>query len=218
MNITRPLLISAAIVLASAGLGVWAYGQLPEHARIAVHFGVNGQANGFMDKGRGLALLPVISAGVLALLATLPLIARQKGLEASSRPYGLMMIGVTAVLFVSQAGLAARALDPGVDVLRYVFASVGVLLVVLGNVLGKVRHNFMFGIRTPWTLMNETVWDKTNRFSGRLMFVGGIVLVATSLLAASHPFMLGVLITAAAGPAIAGAIYSWAIFPKAQPH
>ena len=218
MNITRPAILSAGLVAASAALGLWAYETLPDQARIALHFGLNGQPDGFAPKGWGLALLPIISAGVLALLYVLPRMARQKGLEASAGPYGLMMIGVMAVLLVAQATVVARAMDPAVDVLRYVFVSVGVLFAVLGNILGKVRHNFIFGIRTPWTLMNETVWDKTHRFTGRLMFVGGLVLAAAAILSPNHALILGVLISAAAGPALAGAVYSWMIFPKAGAH
>ncbi|HEX7759713.1 MAG TPA: SdpI family protein [Caulobacteraceae bacterium] len=216
MNITRPAILSAALVAASAALGLWAYGHLPDGGRIALHFGLDGQPDGFAPKGRGLATLPVVSAGVLALLCALPRMARQKGLEASAGPYGLMLIGVSAVLLVAQAAVVARAIDPAVDVLRYVFVAVGVLFAVLGNILGKVRHNFIFGIRTPWTLMNETVWDKTHRFTGRLMFVGGIVLVAAAMFGPNHAWILGVLIATAAGPALAGAVYSWIIFPKAK--
>ncbi len=214
MNITRPALLSAALVAASAALGLWAYGHLPDGARIAIHFGLDGQPNGFAPKGPGLATLPVISALVLALLCALPRMVRQKGLEASAGPYGLMLIGVMAVMLVAQAAVVARTIDPAVDVLRYVFVAVGVLFALLGNILGKVRHNFIFGIRTPWTLMNETVWDKTHRFTGRLMFVGGLVLTLTGLFAPNTPMLVGVMIACACVPALAGVVYSWAIFPK----
>jgi uncharacterized membrane protein len=215
MTLTRPLLISAAIVAASAALGVWAYGQLPDHAAAAIHFNAQGQPNGFADKARAFAILPVVNAAVLALLAVLPRLRGQKGLAASQGPYGLMLMGISAVMLVSQAGLVAHALNGAVDVLRPVFVAVGALFALLGNVLGKVRHNFVFGVRTPWTLMNETVWDKTNRFTGRLMFAAGLVLVLASLVAPNSRTLVGVMIACASVPALAGVVYSWAIFPKA---
>jgi uncharacterized membrane protein len=47
----------------------------------------------------------------------------------------------------------------------------------IGNVLGKLRSNFFVGIRTPWTLSSEHVWDQTHRWAGRL-FVGAAAVLA----------------------------------------
>jgi uncharacterized membrane protein len=188
---------------------------LPDHAVVAVHFNAQGQANGFAGKARAFAILPVINAAVVALLAILPQLRGQKDLAPSQGPYGLMLMGVSAVMLVSQAGLVAHALNAAVDMLRLVFVAVGALFALLGNVLGKVRHNYIFGVRTPWTLMNETVWDKTNRFTGRLMFAAGVVLVLAALFVPGGPMLVGVMIACASVPALAGVVYSWAIFPKA---
>ena len=55
---------------------------------------------------------------------------------------------------------------------------VGILLVVAGNVLPRLRPNSALGIRTRWTLRDETVWMKTHRAGGYFLFVFGLTLIA----------------------------------------
>jgi uncharacterized membrane protein len=210
MKITRSFLVAAGFTLAAAAVGAWAYARLPAGAVIAVHFSANGQPNGFMPKGRGLALMPMIAILVIGLLAVLPLApAYRDRLARSSGPYGIVLAGLAAFFFVMEAAMAAHALNPSFDIMRATFLAVGVLLVVLGNFLGKFRQNQLIGIRTPWTLGDERVWDKTHRFTGWAMVVGGVLLMLADLILADHRVLLAAMILCAAGPPLFGAVYSW---------
>ena len=57
------------------------------------------------------------------------------------------------------------------------------LLIVMGNVLPRARPNWMFGIRTPWTLSNDRVWERTHRVGGYLMLGAGVVILAAAVVA-----------------------------------
>ena len=46
---------------------------------------------------------------------------------------------------------------------------------LMGNVMGKVRKNFYIGIRVPWTLASDRVWNDTHRLAAWLMVAGGII-------------------------------------------
>ena len=59
--------------------------------------------------------------------------------------------------------------------LKWMAGGLSVLFIFIGNVLGKVRQNFMLGIRTPWTLSSELSWEKTHRIGGRLMVLIGVM-------------------------------------------
>ena len=59
---------------------------------------------------------------------------------------------------------------------------VGVVMLILGNFLQRTKPNAAFGLRLPWTLSNERVWRKSNRFAGRLLMVGGILAICLSFL------------------------------------
>jgi uncharacterized membrane protein len=209
--------IALGFVAAALAAAAWAYAALPPGARIETHFNTAGVANGWMDKGPGLFLMPVIMLVTIAALVFAPrIMPGGKTPVSMDGPYGVIVAGVAGVLFASEAGIAAHALDHGFDVLRAVFLACGVLLIVTGNLLGKVRQNWLLGVRTPWTLSNETVWDKTHRFTGRLLFVTGVVLIPMSAFVPDHRWLVGLMIGCAAGPLLAGCVYSAVIFPRSR--
>jgi uncharacterized membrane protein len=74
-------------------------------------------------------------------------------------------------------------------------ALVFVILIVIGNPMGKVRRNFFIGIRTPWTLASEAVWYATHRLAARLMVASGLLGLIAVWLGAPH-WVLLVLMTA----------------------
>jgi len=221
MKITPYVLITFGLTVLSAAIGAWAYTRLPDGAVVAIHWDLHGQANGFARKGAGLALnlalLPLVTGLLAALLLVLPRLSRfGPALDKASGARGVAMVGVAAVMLVVQAMIAAQSAGVALDVPRVIAGATGALFVALGNVLGKVRRNEFFGVRTPWTLADSAVWDKTQRFAGRLMVVAGLLLVATSLLVAINEVLFGAILLSALGPAVAAAVYSWAIFPKAD--
>jgi len=50
-----------------------------------------------------------------------------------------------------------------------------VLFYVCGIMVGKTKRNFFIGIRTPWTLSNDVVWDKTHRLGAKLFKIAAIL-------------------------------------------
>jgi len=77
---------------------------------------------------------------------------------------------------------------------------VGFLIVGLGNYFPAVKPNYFMGIRTPWTLENETVWKETHKMSGKLWFFGGAILTLLALALPAESsltvFLVGVAILA----------------------
>jgi uncharacterized membrane protein len=79
--------------------------------------------------------------------------------------------------------------------------------VVLGNVMPRARPNWWFGIRTPWTLTNDRVWEKTHRLGGMTFVLAGLLLIVSAFLAPTA--MVGVLIAASLGASLIPVIYSY---------
>ncbi len=209
MKLGRPLLLAAVLIAAAAAVGLWAWRLLPATATIAVHFNPEGEPDGFLPKAVGLALAPALGAATLLALAFAPRVVRDKGgLAAASGAYGVALIGVAAMVLVAQAAIAVRAMDPSFDVIRWVFLAIGILFAVLGNLLGKIGPNRLIGIRTRWTLGDRRVWDRTHRFTGRLMLLAGVALAAIAWLGADHTDLFVALLACAAVPAVAGVVYA----------
>jgi uncharacterized membrane protein len=89
--------------------------------------------------------------------------------------YLYIMVLIIALLAYIQAMKLWGSFYSSLDVGRAIFGGVFFLFILLGNVLGRVRRNFYIGVRTPWTLASEKVWDATHRFSGRVMVLAGLL-------------------------------------------
>jgi uncharacterized membrane protein len=172
-----PLFIIAAAVVASAIV----YPKLP--ATIPTHWNMDGQPDDWSSRAFGAWITPVILLGVWALFRLLPAIdprganyAKFGGaFEAIIDSLMLFLLGMHIVLL--RAGLGYP-----VQIERILPFGVGVLLIVIGNLLPRCRPNWFVGIRTPWTLSSDRVWEKTHRFGGRLFVAGGFLIVIASLL------------------------------------
>ena len=130
---------------------------------------------------------------------------------------GVLLLAIAGLMLVVEAALIGRAADPDFNVMRPVAIATGVLLMGIGNYLGKAQRNAVFGLRTPWTLADPTVWDRTHRFTGVGMVLGGVVLIALGILLRDS-VVLGVAIGACTAlPLLAGVVRS-AGLSRAQPH
>jgi uncharacterized membrane protein len=211
MRLQRSVLLALVLIAAAAAVGAWAYRMLPTDAQIAVHFNAQGDADGFAPKWPGLFVTPMIGLAVVALLALAPRMGRGRALAQAPGVFGIVLIGVAAMFLVAEAALAMRALDPAFDVLRWLFLAVGILFVVIGAVLGRIPPNGLFGIRTRWTLADAGVWNRTHRFTGRLVTLAGVVLAAIATLGTDHVDLFVAMVVCVVGPALAGVVYSRAI-------
>lgn len=210
----RPLLLfSAAVVGAMTLLSAWAWGQLPPDAQVPIHWGIDGHVDGYASKEIGLFLLPLTAAGIAALLAVIPRFEpRRANLERSRKAYGAIWIVIVALVGAVHALAVAVALGAVLDVTRLILIGTGVVFVVIGNFLPKVRPNYLMGIRTPWTLASDLSWVRTHRVGGRLFVVEGFVLIALGLLGARPEVLAVAVIGAIVIEIVVVVVYSYRVW------
>ena len=177
--IDRPNSLWNLVFAALAALvGIWGVSQVGMETPVPIHFDAQGHINGWAAAKWGLSLLPIFMAVNVAIQRALPhLDPRGANLQRSSKAYGVMWASVQAFLLAMQCLIVATALGYPMDINRCILMLVGALFVAMGNMMGKLRWNYTVGIRTPWTLADERVWDKTHRFGGRLFVAGGLLLI-----------------------------------------
>jgi len=56
-------------------------------------------------------------------------------------------------------------LHPEYSINSFMLFGLGAMFVLMGNYMGKIKHNFFVGIKTPRTIADEDVWKKTHRLS-----------------------------------------------------
>lgn len=162
----QPLLTSLALIAAMLAASAFALTQVPADARIAVHFDVSGHPDGFAAAWLAFLFLPGIALAATMLFALLPrLEPLAANLARSGKAYLTTWQAVILLLAACHALLVGNALGFTPDVPRLTSALLGLFLIVTGNVAGKTRPMLLFGIRTPWTLADRNVWEKTHRFT-----------------------------------------------------
>ncbi len=71
----------------------------------------------------------------------------------------------------------------------------------MGNFFGKIRRNFFLGIRVPWTLASERVWNETHRLAAWVTCGCGLLGSAVAL--AGYPLVgLSLIVPMAAVPIV----------------
>lgn len=166
-------LLCALIII--PGIAVW--DRLPD--RIATNFSINGQPQQYYSKGFTVFGIPVIMGVLQLILCLITNLFHQK------EKRDIINIGIRfiypAILYFVEFFILLYALGQLRNVTSAACTFMAVTFVITGNYLPKLRRNMFFGIRTPHTLMNQEVWDKTQRFTGILMIICGIAMLPFAL-------------------------------------
>jgi uncharacterized membrane protein len=166
------------LVLLSIIVSLFAYPRLP--ATVATHWSLDGQVTSDNSKLFATVFFPVMILLVWGFMRGFPRIDPWRANYGKMQgAYDLVLnAGLTLALMV-QLFVFAINLGASVSIIRVGPIVVGVALMVIGNVLPRARQNFWFGIRTPWTLTNPRVWERTHRVAGYLMVTAGVLVVGT---------------------------------------
>jgi len=171
----RPMrILGLAFVVLSFITAIYVCPQLPE--QIASHWNIEGKVDGYMPKTIGLFLMPILAAIVYSLFIYLPKLDPLKANYKSFMDEYDMMIALV-IGFFYYVYLLTLAFNVGYsfDMMQLLSPAFGILFFFLGGVITKAKQNWFVGIRTPWTLSSEKVWDKTHKICGNLFKAAGIV-------------------------------------------
>ncbi|RLJ01660.1 MAG: hypothetical protein DRP10_03550 [Candidatus Aenigmatarchaeota archaeon] len=176
MSIRKNEIIILGIILFSFLFGIYLYPQMPE--KIASHWNVQGQVDGYMSKFWGLFLIPLISAGLFLLFIAIPKIDPLKTNIEKFRKYYDGFITLI-IIFLFYLYLLTIFWNMGIrfDIIQLLAPAFGILFYYCGILTENAKRNWFIGIRTPWTLSNDAVWDKTHKIGGKLFKISGIVVL-----------------------------------------
>lgn len=175
------------------------YARLP--AMIPTHWNIDGSVT--YGSKTTILMLAGMSPAMALLFWVLPKIdPRKKNYEKFRGYYDGFILVLMLFLLMMDGVVLSESLWPGhISVGRVVNMAVGLLFIFLGNLMPKVKNNFFMGVRTPWTLSDPDVWNRTNRLGGKLFFWFGLVITLGSLFlpetALFAIMMLGVLTVSA---------------------
>ena len=211
MSTKTTLILSLALILIAAVFSAAVYSQLPNP--MASHWGANDQVNGTISRFWGAFLMPLIALGMLGLFLLIPAIDPLKAnivrfREAFNAFIVLMMVFLLYVHFLTMLwNLGYQSFSMSTALLP----AVGLIFIFAGLMMRKAKRNFFIGIRTPWTLSSDRVWDETHRLGSWIFIIAGVVTAFTGLLGpAGFPVMIAVILITVLVPIV----YSYILYQQ----
>lgn len=188
------------------------YQYLPE--MIPTHWNFEGVIDDYSNKNMIfiLGLIPII---MMLFFDKLPnLDPKKQNYEKHQKAYGAVQISIVLLMILLSWITIAVSLGMQLKINMIIPAFIGVIFIVMGNYMPTIKPNYFFGIRTPWTLANETVWKKTHKVGGYAFVLSGVLFLIIAFISIQE-IMIGCLILMFI-LLMSVSVYSYIIFQKEQ--
>ena len=167
-------------ILAAAAFGLAVRGRLPQ--QVASHWGADGQVNGWSSRNFLVLFVPAIGLVMAVVLSVAPTLdPKRRNFPLHARAYWVITNALLVFLAAVQVLVLGYNLGWKVDFSAVLGIGIGCLFILLGNLLTRVRPNWIMGIRTPWTLSSDRAWRETHRVGGYTFVAVGLATLVTGL-------------------------------------
>jgi uncharacterized membrane protein len=202
------------LVLAPILFVLFRWAEFPD--RIPMHWNIKGEVDRYEGKW-GVFLLPAIGLFIYLLLLIVPKIdPRKKNYDQFSGTYWNIRLAVGLMLCLLSFMILLASLGVAMNIGLWLMSGATCLFLFLGNMFGKLRSNYFLGIRTPWTLENETVWMRTHRLAGKIWVFGSLIMLPLVFLLPMNNLLAFLFFAYVVVLVIIPVVYSWKISKENQ--
>ncbi len=176
-NMNRVWQMILLVIIIATGASLYFYDNMPD--QMASHWNTKGEVDGYMSKFWGSFMMPLLLIGMAVLFAIIPKIdPLKKNIEKFRKHFDLFILMI--FLFMLVLHMITLAVNRGADINFNIIMPVatGLLFYYIGNLCQHAKRNWFIGIRTPWTLSSDKVWDKTHKLASKLYKASGIITVS----------------------------------------
>ncbi|MCX8189863.1 MAG: SdpI family protein [Candidatus Diapherotrites archaeon] len=186
LNIDNFWLLIFLILVSFFVLSAYFFPYLPD--KMPIHWNIKGEVDGYMQKEFALMIMPLSSFIIVLLLAYLPKIDPLKENYSFFMPYfkGFVIVIILFFLYIHII-LLSFGLGYKININQLLLMALSLLFIYLSFLLKKSKRNWFIGIRTPWTLSSDTVWEKTHRLGSFLFLFQGAILLFAAIFANMAP-------------------------------
>lgn len=212
MSTKLSLTISLVLIAIAAIAGFLLTDQLPDP--MPSHWNAAGEVDGYMEKFWGVWLMPLMTLGITLILAGVPYIDPLKAnIEQFRSLYNFFIVGFVIYMLYVYALTLAASLGYEFNMTTMMLPAIGLLFIVLSILIKNAKRNFFIGIRTPWTLSNDYVWEETHKFGSWTFMAGGVITIVSGFFGENGIWLMlaGVLIAA-----FLPVVYSYIVFARLE--
>lgn len=211
--LSRRDVAGGAIVLLTAVTSVLAAPDLP--SEMAIHFDASGSPDRYADRSLALAVGPLVGLGLVVLFAALPRIdPLGENVAEFQTAYDTVAVATVALIAYVHGLVLAYNLDVAFDVTVAIAPAVAAMYYLVGVLLERAERNWFVGLRTPWTLSDERVWDRTHERVAPLFKAAGVVALGALLVPSLASYWL---VTPVLVASLAGVVYSFVCYRRLNP-
>ena len=201
--------VAFALILLSIFISsIAAYPYMP--SKMAIHWDENGTPNGFSSKEIALSIVPIISFFLFLLLIAIPKIdpLKKNIQQFISYYYGMVLL---ILLFMLLLNISTILSNISINFITdAVLIGMAAIMFYVAILLKHAKMNWFVGIRTPWTLSSEEVWNKTHEIGSKLFLIIAVVTLASIF----FPYKVWVLIISIISVSLFLVIYSYHEYRK----
>jgi|SRR6056297_1665240 len=210
MNLKKELPLIGIVLLPFLYLA-YVWNQLP--AQVPLHYNIKGEVDRYGDKSE-LILIPIMTSLLIyVIFLAVPHIDPKKQIQKMGKKYDTLKWVITTFMSVLALFIIYIAKNESIANPNYILLLCGVLFILLGNYFKTIKANYFIGIRTPWTLENESVWKETHKLGGKIWFAGGLLVILSSLIFDERTNFI-IFMTIIAVMVLVPVIYSYLLFKK----
>lgn len=212
MSSRTTIIIVSILILAVTVAGLLLWNRLPD--QMASHWNVNDEVDGYMPKVWGVFMLPLIALGMFLLFLLIPSIDPLKANIAKFREaFNLFIVLIVAFMVYLHALTLLWSLGyTGFGMSQAMLPAMGLLFIFAGYLLRRAKRNFFIGIRTPWTLSSDRVWDRTHQVGAILFTASGVLALLGSFLGGLTAFVM--IMVPILGSTLFLVVYSYVLYQK----
>ena len=205
-------IIVLVLIIGATIAGALLWNQLPDP--MASHWNANDQVDGYISKFWGVFMMPLVTLGMFLIFLVVPKIDPLKANIAQFRETFNLFITFMVGFMVFVHALTLRwnvgYTDFGIG--QAMLSAMGLLFIVIGSLLRKAKRNFFIGIRTPWTLSSDIVWEKTHQLGAVLFMASGVLAVTGGFIGGMVAFWM--LMVPLLGSTIFLLVYSYTLYQR----
>jgi uncharacterized membrane protein len=214
MNTKWTIILTLILAVAVLCLGLILEPQFADP--MATHWGANGEANGFGSHFVGIWLIPLMLIGINGLFLIIPKIdPLKKNIAKFRKEYNGFVLVINAFMVYVQVLTLIWNTGNHFNMTTYMLPALGFFIFYAGVLISKARRNYFVGIRTPWTLQDERVWDETHQLGAKIFKVSGVL----TLVGIFFPnLILWFMMIPLLGGALFTIVYSYVLYQRYHPN